>query len=111
VHAEPRVDLHGTISIAPWPRPSSASFDPDVFWLDPNSVPTLGDYFRTAGYATYWRGKWHASDADMLIPGTHNQLVSYTCTGAPDPSNEALYTTADRLDRYGFTGWRRGGAS
>lgn len=51
------------------------SFDPDVLWLDPNSVPTLGDYFRGAGYATYWRGKWHASDADMLIPGTHSQLV------------------------------------
>jgi choline-sulfatase len=26
------------------------SFDPDVFWLDPNSVPSLGDYFRAAGY-------------------------------------------------------------
>ena len=100
--------LHGTTQTT---GAAKESFDPDVFWLDPNSVPTLGDYFRTAGYATYWRGKWHASDADMLIPGTHNQLVSYTCTGAPDPSNEALYTTADRLDRYGFTGWRRGGAS
>ena len=25
------------------------AFDPDVFWLDPNSVPTFGDYFRAAG--------------------------------------------------------------
>jgi choline-sulfatase len=82
------------------------SFDPDVFWLDPNSVPTLGDYFRGAGYNTYWRGKWHASDADMLIPGTHSQLVSYDpATGAPDPRNEALYTNANRLDRFGFWGW------
>lgn len=32
------------------------SFDPDVFWLDPNGVPTFGDYFREAGYNTYWRG-------------------------------------------------------
>src|SRR5262245_12582045 len=81
------------------------SFDPDVFWLDPNSVPTLGDYFRAAGYATYWRGKWHASDADMLIPGTHSQLVSYDANGVPDPTQESLYTAADRLDRYGFSGW------
>jgi len=82
------------------------AFDPDVFWLDPNSVPTLGDYFRAAGYRTYWRGKWHASDADMLIPGTHSQLLSYDPnTGAPDSANEALYTNADRLDRYGFSGW------
>jgi choline-sulfatase len=82
------------------------SFDPDMFWLDPNSVPTLGDYFRAAGYATYWRGKWHASDADMLIPGTHSQLLSYDKnSGAPDPVNQSLYTNADRLDRYGFSGW------
>ena len=82
------------------------SFDPDVFWLDPNSVPTLGDYFRAAGYQTYWRGKWHASDADMLIPGTHSQLLSYDPnTGAPDSANETLYTNANRLDRYGFSGW------
>jgi choline-sulfatase len=82
------------------------SFDPDVFWLDPNSVPTFGDYFRTAGYATFWRGKWHGSDADMLIPGTHSQLVSYDpTTGAPDPAKEALYTASDRLGRFGFAGW------
>jgi len=24
------------------------SFDPDIFWLDPNGVPTMGDYFRAA---------------------------------------------------------------
>jgi len=82
------------------------SFDPDVFWLDPNSVPTMGDYFRAAGYATFWKGKWHASDADMLIPGTHSQLTSYDpTTGQRDPSKEALYLAGDRLDRYGFTGW------
>src|SRR5437867_6813459 len=81
------------------------AFDPDIFWLDPNSVPTFGDYFRAAGYSTFWRGKWHASDADMLIPGTHSQLVSYDSNGAPDPSKEALYTASDRLDRYGFSGW------
>jgi len=82
------------------------AFDPDIFWLDPNSVPTFGDYFRAAGYSTYWRGKWHASDADMLIPGTHSQLLSYdSTTGAPDASKEALYTASDRLDRYGFSGW------
>ncbi|MBI5589118.1 MAG: sulfatase-like hydrolase/transferase [Deltaproteobacteria bacterium] len=82
------------------------SFDPDVFWLDPNAVPTLGDYFRAAGYSTFWRGKWHASDADMLIPGTHNQLLSYdSSTGAPDPARQALYDASDRLGRYGFSGW------
>ncbi|HLX28886.1 MAG TPA: sulfatase-like hydrolase/transferase [Casimicrobiaceae bacterium] len=82
------------------------SFDPDVFWLDPNSVPTMGDYFRAAGYTTFWKGKWHASDADMLIPGTHSQLTSYDPnTGQRDPEREALYLAGQRLDRYGFSDW------
>jgi choline-sulfatase len=82
------------------------SFDPDVFWLDPNGVPTMGDYFRAAGYTTFWKGKWHASDADMLIPGTHSQLTSYDpATGQRDPAREALYLAAQRLDPYGFSDW------
>jgi choline-sulfatase len=81
------------------------AFDPDVFWLDPSSVPTFGDYFRAAGYSTFWKGKWHGSDADLLIPGTHNQLVSYDSTGAPEPAAESLYLAADRLGRFGFSGW------
>jgi choline-sulfatase len=82
------------------------SFDPDVFWLTPNSVPTIGHYFRAAGYATFWKGKWHASDADLTIPGTHNQLLSYDPnTGVPDPEAESLYLEADQLGRYGFSGW------
>ena len=30
-------------------------------WLDPDSVPTLGDWFRAGGYQTHYRGKWHVS--------------------------------------------------
>jgi len=82
------------------------SFDPDVFWLDPNGVPTMGDYFRAAGYATFWKGKWHASDADMIIPGTHSQLTSYDpTTGQRDPARDALYLASQRLDKYGFSDW------
>jgi choline-sulfatase len=81
-------------------------FDPGIFWLDPDSLPTLGDYFRTAGYRTYWRGKWHVSAADKVVPGTHTPLPSFNpTTGAPDPAAEELYTAADRLDPFGFSGW------
>lgn len=84
---------------------AKGSFDPDVFWLDPNSVPTIGDYFRAAGYQSFWKGKWHASEADLLIPGTHDQLLSYHPDGSPDDAAESLYLDADRLGRYGFSGW------
>lgn len=79
--------------------------DPDVFWLDPNSVPTMGDYFRAGGYRTFYKGKWHVSDADLQIPGTHDQLVSYDDLGNPEPEKEQLYLDADRLDGFGFHGW------
>lgn len=80
--------------------------DPQVIWLDPNTVPTFGNYFRAAGYRTYWKGKWHVSDADMYVPGTHTPLLSFDAqTGARDPDKEALYVAADRLGPYGFAGW------
>lgn len=53
------------------------AFDSDMFWLDPNTVPTMGDYFRAAGYQTYYKGKWHISNGDIVIPGTHTSLASY----------------------------------
>ncbi len=81
-------------------------WDGDVFGLDPNSVPTFGNYFRAAGYRTYWRGKWHVSYADLRVPGTHTFLPSYDPnTGTRDSDKEALYAAADRLDPYGFSGW------
>ena len=52
----------------PTGRPSRAT-DPGMHWLDPNSVPTLGDWFRAGGYRTHYRGKWHVSHADLAIPG------------------------------------------
>src|SRR5580698_6108242 len=31
-------------------------------WLDAGGIPTVGDWFRAAGYSTHWFGKWHLSD-------------------------------------------------
>ncbi len=85
---------------------ASELFDHDIFWLDPNTVPTIGDYFRTAGYQTYWKGKWHVSVQDILFPGTHNAMPSYDpTTGVPEPKIEKLYVDANRLDNFGFSGW------
>ena len=42
--------------------------DPDMPWLDPDGVPTLGDWFRAGGYRTQYRGKWHVSHAELPIP-------------------------------------------
>ena len=76
---------------------AKASFENDTFWLDPNTVPTMGDYFRTGGYDTYYKGKWHISEADMLIPGTHDSLLSFDDKGIPIPRVEEEYLAANRL--------------
>ncbi|MBD3920494.1 sulfatase-like hydrolase/transferase [Paenibacillus sp. PR3] len=78
--------------------------DSNLYWLDRNTVPTMGDYFREAGYETYYRGKWHLSDEDIMIPGTNNALPSYDPTGMPN-TDQHLYKEADRLEPFGFSGW------
>jgi arylsulfatase A-like enzyme len=95
--------LHGVTQTS---GPGKEPFSEDIFWLDPSSVPTMGDYFRAAGYRTFYKGKWHFSDEDILIPGTHNAFPSYNkLTGIPDTEKENIYMNADRLDDFGFSGW------
>ena len=85
---------------------AKSAFDPDVFWLDRNTVPPMGEYFRLGGYRTFYKGKWHISEEDILVPGTKNALPSYNpANGVPDPQNEAYYLNANRLGKFGFTGW------
>lgn len=79
--------------------------DPAMTWLDPDSVPTMGDWFRAAGYQTHYRGKWHISHADLLIPGSHTSLASNDGNGTIlSPASDA-YRRADRLEPFGFSGW------
>lgn len=84
---------------------AKSAVEHDVYWLDPDTLPTMGDYFRAGGYETYFKGKWHASLADIDVPGTHSQLVSYDDEGRRDPARERMYLEANRLDGFGFDGW------
>ncbi len=94
--------LHGVTSTDGTAKQSS---DPGMHWLDPNSVPTLGDWFRAGGYQTHYRGKWHVSFADLVIPGTHEGLKASDDDGKPIAEAVAAYRGADRLDPFGFAGW------
>jgi arylsulfatase A-like enzyme len=94
--------LHGATQTDGMAKTNS---DPAMTWLDPDSVPTLGDWFRAGGYETHYRGKWHVSHADLVIPGTHEGLMASDDAGTPIPRAVAAYRGADRLDPYGFSGW------
>lgn len=84
---------------------AKAPWDPMLHWLDPQTVPTLGHWFRAAGYRTFLRGKWHISEADLVSPGGAVGLASSTDEGTMIPEVVELYRRTDRLDPWGFGGW------
>lgn len=84
---------------------AKAASDPAMFWLPPHTVPTMGNYLRAGGYQTYYKGKWHLSDADLMVPGSNNGLLSNDSNGQPFPEKLERYAAADCLDVYGFQGW------
>jgi arylsulfatase A-like enzyme len=81
------------------------SFDPAMVWLDPDQVPTVGDWFRAGGYQTHYRGKWHVSHADLVIPGGHEGVMASDDDGVPIAKAVDAYRRADRLNPFGFSGW------
>jgi arylsulfatase A-like enzyme len=76
-----------------------------MFWLAPDTVPTLGDWFRAAGYRTYFKGKWHASHSHLDADDGDGPLLSIDGHGVPNEANLDRYLEADLLYDYGFSEW------
>ena len=76
-----------------------------MFWLAPDTVPTMGDWFRAGGYRTYFKGKWHASHAHLQAEDGDGPLLSIDDDGNTEPENIQKYLQADLLDEYGFSEW------
>jgi arylsulfatase A-like enzyme len=79
--------------------------DSRLRWLRKGEVPTLGNWFRAAGYDTHYDGKWHISHADLEDPATGESLATNDDDGVVDPAAVQRYLDADPLDPYGFSGW------
>ena len=77
----------------------------DMFWLAPDTVPTLGDWFRAGGYRTFYKGKWHVSHPHLDDPDGEGYLLSIEDDGTQIPENIAAYLEADLLDEWGFSEW------
>lgn len=73
-------------------------------WLRAGEVPTLGNWFRAAGYDTHYDGKWHISHADLIDPDTGRPLATNDDDGVVDPAAVQRYLDADPLGPYGFSG-------
>ncbi|WP_421841330.1 sulfatase-like hydrolase/transferase [Mycobacterium sp.] len=79
--------------------------DSRLRWLRAGEVPTLGNWFRAAGYDTYYQGKWHISHADLDDPFTGEPLATNDKNGVVDHAAVRRYLESDPLGPYGFSGW------
>ncbi len=79
--------------------------DSRMRWLRQGEVPTLGHWFRAAGYDTHYDGKWHISHADLHDPATGDRLCTNDGAGNVDRAAVQAYLDADPLDPFGFSGW------
>ncbi|WP_396925228.1 sulfatase-like hydrolase/transferase [Mycolicibacterium sp.] len=79
--------------------------DSRMRWLRRGEVPTLGNWFRAAGYDTHYDGKWHISHADLTDPETGAALATNDDDGVVDPGAVQRYLDADPLAPFGFSGW------
>jgi arylsulfatase A-like enzyme len=77
----------------------------EMFWLAPDTVPTLGDWFRAGGYRTFFKGKWHASHAHLDADDGKGYVLSIDDDGKPIEDGIQKYLEADLLDDYGFSEW------
>jgi arylsulfatase A-like enzyme/putative intracellular protease/amidase len=79
--------------------------DSRMRWLRPGEVPTLGHWFRAAGYDTHYDGKWHMSRADLIDPATKLALATNDEEGTVDQEAVQAYLKADPLAPFGFSDW------
>ena len=94
-------DLHG---VTQTDGIGKTADDSRMRWLRPGEVPTLGSWFRAAGYDTHYDGKWHISHADLHDDAGH-VLATNDDDGVVDPAAVQRYLDADPLAPYGFSGW------
>lgn len=94
-------DLHG---VTQTDGIGKTADDSRMRWLRPGEVPTLGNWFRAAGYDTHYDGKWHISHAD-LHDANRRVLATNDDDGTVDHVAVQRYLDADPLAPFGFSGW------
>ena len=65
--------------------------DSRLRWLPEGEVPTLGNWFRAAGYDTHYDGKWHISHADLTDAATGEIVATNDDDGNVDAAAVQRY--------------------
>ena len=95
-------DLHGVTQTDGIGKEAS---DSRMRWLRPGEVPTIGHWFKAAGYDTHYDGKWHITHADLINPDTGLPIPTNTENGEVIEENVKTYLEANPLEEFGFSGW------
>ena len=69
-------------------------------WLDAENFPTMGHYFKSAGYSTHYIGKWHLSNEDLH--DEHGKRIDSSYWGKPIEENEKRYKERFLLKKFGW---------
>ena len=101
-------DLHG---VTQTDGIGKTADDSRMRWLRQGEVPTLGNWFRAAGYDTHYDGKWHISHADLIDPATGRPLPTNDDDGVVDPAAVRRYLDADPLGAVWLFGMGRSRAA
>ena len=95
-------DLHGVTQTDGLGKDAS---DSRMRWLRPGEVPTIGHWFKAAGYDTHYDGKWHITHADLINPDSGLPIPTNTENGEVIEENVKAYLEANPLEEFGFSGW------
>jgi arylsulfatase A-like enzyme len=74
--------LHGVTQVN-----GSFKVPDDIQFLDPDGVPTIGDWFRAGGYETHYMGKWHVSNTSRPPYDLEPYGFSSYQSSGPDPDS------------------------
>ena len=69
-------------------------------WLNAENFPTMGHYFKAAGYSTHYIGKWHLSEEDLH--DEKGNIINSSKYGKSIPENENLYQSKYLLKKFGW---------
>ena len=83
---------------------AKSATDPEMTWLPPFTVPTIGNYFQQLGYKTYLKGKWHVSNASITT-NSGQVLLTFDQNGSRLLDREEFYLQQNVLHNFGYDGW------
>lgn len=101
LHTGQYINVHG---VSQTDGAAKTAISPDMTWLVPFTVPTIGNYLREDGYQSILKGKWHVTDASIrLQDGSY--MTTYNYNGEPIPELYEFYLSKNVLHDFGYDRW------